>query len=357
VRQITRWHWAAVAAFWAFMTAMYAAQMIWLASIPGERIELRPAIAWQATYYAVWIPFTIAVWRVSGDWSAEGGRRWTRLLLHVPLFAAVWSMMALIVSAMAPYLAGQSAPFWSTFLAQLRGRAHLMVLIYTAVAGTGAALQLFQRYQDRAAAQAQLQADLAAARLRALRSHLEPHFLFNSLHSIAALARGNDMDAVVRLTAGLSDILRYVLNSGDRPSRLGDEFTVVERYIEIQRVRFADRLNVSLTLAPEATSARVPLLVVQPLVENALKHGLSPRVQHGTLQVSASRDDGHTRIVVEDDGIGLPPNWTLDSGNGTGLRNLAARLAAEYGDAASLQVRPRDGGGVRATIELPYERA
>ena len=341
--------------FWIFITVMYIAQMVWLAQIPGERVNLRAAIAWQASYYAVWIPFTIVVWRVSGQWSTDGGRRWVRLLLHLPLFAVVWSTIALIVSAIAPRLAGQMEPFASTVLIQLRGRAHLMVLIYTAVAGTGAALLLFQHYQDRAAAEVQLQAELAAARLQALRSHLEPHFLFNSLHSIAALARSDDMAGVVRLTAGLSDILRYVSSSAATPARLADEFTVVERYIDIQRARFADRLNVSLSLASDAASARVPLLVVQPLVENALKHGLSPRVQAGTLHVRAATENGRLRIAVEDDGVGLAPGWTLQSGGGTGLRNLSARLEAEYGDRASLQVSARAGGGVLAAIDLPYE--
>ena len=188
-----------------------------------------------------------------------------------------------------------------------------MVLIYTAVAGTGAALLMFQRYQDRTAAQAQLQAELAAARLQALRGHLEPHFLFNGLHSIAALARQQDTAGVVRLTASLSEILRHVLAVGDRPSRLGDELAVVERYLEIQRARFADRLDVALSVAADVADARVPLLVVQPLVENALKHGLGPRVQPGLVRVAAWRNDGQTHITVEDDGVGLPAGWTLDS--------------------------------------------
>ena len=154
--------------FWIFITAMYVAQMMWIAQIPGERVNLRAAVAWQASYYALWIPFTVVVWRVSGPWAADDERRWARLLLHLPFFAVVWSAIAVSVSAIAPRLAGQPEPFWSTFLIQLRGRAHLMILIYTMVAGTGAALLLFQQYQDRVATQAQLQAELAAARLQAL---------------------------------------------------------------------------------------------------------------------------------------------------------------------------------------------
>jgi two-component system, LytTR family, sensor kinase len=357
VLRVKRWHWLAVTTFWVFITVMYGAQMVWIAQIPGERVNLRASIAWQTTYYVVWIPTTILVWRLSGAWPVDGRRRWAWLLLHVPLFAAVWSTMALVVTAVAPWLAGQHESLWPTYWIQLRGRAHLMVLIYTAVAGTGAALLLFQRSQERAMAHAQLQAELAAARLQALRGHLEPHFLFNSLHTIAALARQHDTGAVVRLAAGLSDILRHVLDVGDRPSRLADEFAVVEQYLAIQRTRFADRLDVTLSLASDVTNARVPLLVVQPLVENALKHGLGPRVQPGALRVSAWRNDGHTHILVEDDGVGLPAGWTLDSTPGTGLRNLSARLAAEYGERASLRVEPRDGGGVRATMVLPYRAA
>jgi Predicted signal transduction protein with a C-terminal ATPase domain len=233
----------------------------------------------------------------------------------------------------------------------------LMVLIYTAVAGTGAALLLFQRTQERAAAHAQLQAELAAARLQALRGHLEPHFLFNSLHAIAALARQHDTAAVVRLTASLSDILRHVLDVGDRPSSLGEEFAVVQRYLDIQQARFADRLDVALALKEDVSNARVPLLIVQPLVENALKHGLAPRVQPGSLRVSAWRNDGHTHIAVEDDGVGLPAGWSLASTAGTGLKNLSARLAAEYGDRATLTVESRSGGGVCATMVLPFVQA
>jgi two-component system LytT family sensor kinase len=229
-------------------------------------------------------------------------------------------------------------------------------MIYGAIAGTGAALTLYERYQDRQVAAARLQAELAAARLQALRGHLQPHFLFNSLHSIAALARAGDTAGVVRLTAALSDLLRHVLDAGDRHASLAEELQIVERYLDIQSARFADRLRVTVDLAPDAADARVPLLIVQPLVENAVRHGLAPRVREGSLAVRAVRDNGMIRIDVEDTGVGLPAGWRLHEATGTGLRNLASRLAAEFGDAAVLDVVPRDGGGVRATVTLPYTK-
>jgi sensor histidine kinase YesM len=240
---------------------------------------------------------------------------------------------------------------------QIRSRLHLQFLTYTAVAGLGAAMTLQSRYRDRQLAAARLEAELGAARLEALRVQLQPHFLFNSLHSIASLARAGDTAGVVRLIAGFSELLRHLLDATDRHLPLRDELALVERYLEIQRVRFADRLQATIDLAPEAADARVPLLVVQPLVENALRHGLAPRVEAGSLHVRAARDNGWTRIEVEDTGVGLPAGWTLDRATGTGLRNLRSRLAAEFGADYALDLEPREGGGVRASVRIPYRPA
>jgi two-component system LytT family sensor kinase len=349
--------WGAAVGFWLFVSVMYAGQIWWLSSMPGERIMLRAAIAWQTTYYLLWIPFTMLVWRVTADWmpdTASGGG-WTRVLLrHVPLFVLVTLAHLSAVTFLASRLARENEAFWPALVGQLRGRLHLELLIYTAAAGTGAALVLHARYRDRQLAAARLEAELSAARLDALRGHLQPHFLFNSLHSIASLARAGDTAGVVRLIAGFSELLRHLLEAGERDIALRDEMQLVERYLDIQRVRFADRLEVRIDLEPGVAEARVPLLVVQPLVENALRHGLAPRVEAGVLLVRAARENGWVRIDVEDTGMGLPEGWSLASTPGTGLRNLASRLSAEFGDRASLDVAPRDGGGTRATVRIPY---
>ena len=302
---ITRWHWALATGFWFFLAAVSMAQGLWLAQ--SERINLSAQLPLQLSYYAAWVPATIAIWRLAGGWVPDTGRAWRRFVArHLLIFAIVLAVVTLVTTAVAmrllPIPGGPSQAFWT----QIRGRGYLTLLMYIIVAGGGAAMTLHDRYRERQAAAAALQAELAEARLQALRNHLEPHFLFNSLHSIAALARANDVAGVVRLTGSLGDVLRYVLDSGGGSARLVDEFAIVERYLEIQQARHADRLAVSLTLAPEAAHASVPVLVVQPLVENALKHGLTPRVQSGALAVSASVRDGRIRIDVEDDGVGCP---------------------------------------------------
>lgn len=352
---ITRWHWALATGFWFFLAAVSMAQGLWLAQ--SERINLSAQLPLQLSYFAAWVPATIAIWRLAAGWVPDTGRAWRWFVArHLLIFAIVLAVVTLVTTAVAmrlPIPGGPSQAFWT----QIRGRGYLTLLMYIIVAGGGAAMTLHDRYRERQAAAAALQAELAEARLQALRNHLEPHFLFNSLHSIAALARANDPSGVVRLTGSLGDVLRYVLDSGGASARLADEFAIVERYLEIQQARHADRLAVSLTLSPEAADASVPVLVVQPLVENALKHGLTSRVQAGTLAVRASVRDGRIRIEVEDDGVGLPEGWTMAASRGTGLRNLASRLAAEFGGEAALAVSARRDGGVLASITLPFARS
>jgi two-component system LytT family sensor kinase len=347
--------WAAATGFWLFVTASSIAQVVWIAQTPGQQMDVWRAISWQTAYFLAWIPFTIGVWYVTRGWLPERFGGWLPLFAaHVPMFAAVALAHTLLVALLMRALANHNMSIWESFVRQLRGQLDGAFLIYTAIAGTGAAMTLYERYRDRQVTAARLEAELAAARLQTLRAHLQPHFLFNSLHSIAALARAGDTAGVVRLIAALSELLRHLLDAGDRHASLREELQIVERYLEIQRARFADRLEVTVDLAPDVADARVPLLIVQPLVENALRHGLAQQVREGALLVRAFRDDGCTRIDVEDSGVGLPPGWTLHDANGTGLRNLASRLAAEFGDAAALQVGPREGGGVRATVMLPY---
>jgi two-component sensor histidine kinase len=347
--------WLAATGFWLFVASMSMAQTFWMSENPGQHVNVRQAMVWQSTYFLSWIPLTLGVWHVAGRWLPERFGGWPRFLLaHLPVLVTAAFVHPVLMNLLQRVVAPWLGTTVESYLMELRGQLTASPLIYTAIAGTGAAMTLYERYRDRQLAAARLEAELADARLTALRGHLQPHFLFNSLHSIAALARSGDTAGVVRLTAALSDLLRQLLDAGGRHASLRDELDIVERYLDIQRVRFPDRLDVRIELAPDAADARVPLLIVQPLVENAVRHGLATRVKEGSLLVRAARRNGQTRIDVEDTGVGLPAGWTLRETDGTGLRNLASRLSAEFGTAATLDVGPREGGGVRATVTLPY---
>ncbi|MBZ5722059.1 MAG: histidine kinase [Acidobacteriia bacterium] len=194
------------------------------------------------------------------------------------------------------------------------------------------------------------------ARLRALQSQLEPHFLFNTLNAISTLvAEGHNSDAV-RMIARVSDFLRLTLDANETPEiSVTEELEFVRRYLEIEQVRFGDRLRVTIDAQPEAMPALVPALVLQPLVENAVKHGILPRERGGSVAVTIAMQDGTLRISVADDGPGLSQDSDLQ--RGVGLSNTAARLKELYGNQSRFSVVPSAAGGVTAVIELPFRTA
>jgi signal transduction histidine kinase len=210
---------------------------------------------------------------------------------------------------------------------------------------------------------AQLQAQLAQARLDALRRQLDPHFLFNTLNAVSALVE-RDPRGVRRMIGQLSDLLRHSTDRASAPEiPLRDELALLERYADIMRVRFEDQLVIHTNVEPSALEALVPNMVLQPLVENAIKHGVEHRDEGGRVDVEAVREGDVLVLRVTDDGPGMAP-WSptgagapSDAGRaerGVGLRNTAARLAQLYGDAHRFTVRPRLEGGTVAEIRLPY---
>jgi two-component system, LytTR family, sensor kinase len=196
-----------------------------------------------------------------------------------------------------------------------------------------------------------LRHSLTEAELKALRAQVDPHFLFNTLNTIADLI-SSDAETAEAMTEQLAEFFRYTLaRQGPVVSTFEQEFEFVRRYLAIEQVRFGDRLRVELRCEPSVARHPVPALLLQPLVENAIRHGLAPKLDPGHLIVSAVADDRGTRISVEDDGVGMPP---VKSGAGVGLRNVSDRIQAMYGSAARLDIaRGARGVGTRVDIYMP----
>jgi two-component system LytT family sensor kinase len=194
------------------------------------------------------------------------------------------------------------------------------------------------------------------ARLRALQSQLEPHFLFNTLNAISTLVvEGQNSDAA-RMIARLSDFLRLSLETSDTPEiSVAEELEFVRRYLEIEQVRFGDRLKVAIESQADAMHGLVPAFVLQPLVENAVKHGVLPQEKGGSVTVTVARNNGALQLRVADDGPGLPEGVPVAPA--VGLSNTAARLAELYADKASFSLDSSPGGGVTATMEIPFRTA
>ncbi len=228
-------------------------------------------------------------------------------------------------------------------------------LLYFAIAGITWAQVAVARARDREARLAEAEALRVKAELGALRGQLDPHFLFNTLHTVSVLAR-HDPPAAARAVERLAALLRYVLdtNRGAREEvPLADELAFVDAYLELEALRFGDRLRVERAVAPEALGRPVPSLALQPLVENALRHGVAPRPEGGTVRVAGRVEGGVLVLEVADDGPGAAGGADRPKGFGVGLDALRRRLRARYGDAARLDVRTAPGAGFAVTITVP----
>jgi two-component sensor histidine kinase len=220
--------------------------------------------------------------------------------------------------------------------------------VYIALISAAHAMHFYRRSKERERRSLELEANLVKSRLQALTMQLQPHFLFNALNAIAALVHSNP-DAADEMLAALSDLLRLTLEtSREHELPLRRELEFVERYLLIEHVRFGDRLQFELDVAPETEAALVPTFLLQPLVENAVRHGLEPRSGNGKLVIRARRENGSLRLSVEDNGVGLSEEKSAREG--IGLANTRARLHELYDGAAHMELCNRDGLTVELTL-------
>jgi two-component system, LytTR family, sensor kinase len=265
---------------------------------------------------------------------------------YIYLFAAVLAVMKL--GPWSNLLDGK------LLLNALRGMFLWSVLVYCLIVGVWQAYLYHQRYLSGELRMERLERRFSEARLNALRMQLDPHFLFNALNTISAQVE-REPRLARQMIEHLGDLLRLSLENKDRQQvLLMEEMDFLEHYLAIQRIRFGDRLRFETQIAPEVKYALVPSLVVQPLVENAIRHGISSRSAGGTVVVSAQTVQEQLEIRVADDGVGLPPGWTLESGAGTGLSITRERIGGLHPDGASrFAVRRCRNGGTEAVILLP----
>lgn len=225
---------------------------------------------------------------------------------------------------------------------------------YWVLLGVYYAFDYHRKYRERQEHAAALEASLIEARLEALRMQLQPHFLFNTLHTVTML-NFEDPATANRVLSRLSELLRMALDrQGKQEVPLAHELEFVRRYLEIEAIRFEDRLDVKIDVPPALLDASVPNLILQPLVENAVKHGLAPRRRPGRIEVAARRSGARLYLTVSDDGPGERRAGHSAEGRGIGLENTRQRLAALYGDRGRLRLEPSDSDGFRAVVELPY---
>jgi LytS/YehU family sensor histidine kinase len=226
-------------------------------------------------------------------------------------------------------------------------------VVYGAILLAGSMLDSRERLANEQTETARLNEQLSMAQLNALRRQIEPHFLFNTLNAIAALVRDKRNDSAVSMIAGLSDFLRRVVQDSDRQQvPLREELEFTRKYLDIQKVRFAERLQFSVNVPGELFSAQVPSLILQPMVENAVKHGIAKRVQGGSIRIAGFRSNGRLTLTVYNDGPSLPAGWDKTN-SGIGISNVRTRLQSLYGSAFDLSLQNREPGGVEVSVSVP----
>jgi LytS/YehU family sensor histidine kinase len=228
------------------------------------------------------------------------------------------------------------------------------LILYFGVLLAAYALENVRRYHEQELRASALSAELAQAQLSALRAQLHPHFLFNALNAAVGLVRAREPEEGVRVLTHLSELLRHLLqDTTNQEITLHEELALLARYMAIEHARFGERLTTSVGEMNGFRNALVPSLVLQPLVENAVRHGVARREAPVHVRIEGFAESDRLHLRVTDDGPGLPAGWTLDAATGVGLKNTRARLAALYGQNGRLDVASAHGGGVQAEVVIP----
>jgi two-component system, LytTR family, sensor kinase len=281
-----------------------------------------------------------------------------RIAAHVVLSVLFTSLCIYVLIVVRVLLGLQHwATLWDAhvFPNALRGMFLWNLLIYWVIAGGWQAYRYNQSYVSSELRSERLERQFSEARLNVLRMQLNPHFLFNALNTISSQVE-RDPRLARAMIEHLGDLLRLSLESKDKQEvPLAEEMEFLEHYVAIQKIRFGDNLKIEVAVTPEARTASVPSLFLQPLVENAIRHGVSRRASGGTVEISAARVDGRVKIRVADDGVGLPAGWDLQKSAGLGLTATQERIAGIYADGQGrFSIRNREGGGTEVEVELPF---
>ncbi len=360
VARTIRWRW--IAAIWFAGGLFEASQAVLIMRFgEGRRHAWLPLFI---TELAIWLP-----WALATPWVISLARRYPiirgttlrTVAVHVAAFIAIsvvveaWS--AALQVLFNPWGNRRPPTFWDTWSIALLYQILIFLIAYVLILTITYLIDSRENIARQMTETARLNEELSKAQLAALRRQMEPHFMFNTLNSIAALVRDRRNDAAVSMIVGLSEFLRRASEDSHRPQvTLGEEVEYLQRYVDIQKVRFGARLHVSVDIPPHLLDVPVPNLLLQPLVENAIKHGIGQRAAGGTVRVAGDRRDGSLYLRVYNDGPSFPQDWETNSG-GVGLANLRTRLRILHGSAADLAMASNGADGVEVIITLPLRNA
>jgi len=337
---------------WTLVGLSFAAQLYFASGHFGSPVTWRRSLVSSLSDWYLFALLSLPAMGLARRFPLVEPVLWRNVTLHLAASGAFALLYMVLRAWVGQWESVTRITFASIFNPLVVRTFHFNVVVYWVVVSLCSGLIYYGKFRERERRAAELEKRLAEARLRALQMQLNPHFLFNTLNAIAALMH-KDVEAADRVLVRLSELLRLALESTETQEvPLRQELAFLSRYLEIEQTRFGDRLEVVTDIAPDTLEALVPNLVLQPLVENAIRHGLQPRAGGGRLVLSARREDALLRLRVQDNGRGLgaaePPR------EGIGLSNTRARLLHLYGEAQKLRFHSPPEGGLAVEIELPF---
>lgn len=345
---------ALIVAFWTLVGLAFASQFYLSSTLLGRAIGWGEAITYSLADWYVWALLSVPILRFARRFPPEGDRAWRTASLHL-LAALATSLLYVVLRSLLgqahSLLVDEPVEFLEVFRPLLVKTFPFNLLIYGVIISAAHAIDYYRKYHERTVHTLELEKHLAEARLQSLLRQLKPHFLFNTLNGIATLMH-RDVDAADRMLVRLSELLRLTMNRTGQPlTPVREEIAFIEKYLEIERIRFSDRLTTKIDVDPAALDAEVPSLIIQPLVENAIRHGLEPHARPGRIEIRVERAPTRLALTVRDNGGGLPPGGFAREG--IGLANTRARLRELYGDRHGFELANHPEGGLEVRLTLP----
>jgi sensor histidine kinase YesM len=346
--------WALIFVCWTFLAFLFSGPQMIQAVRVNRTSEGWKSVVGELIFSYLWLGLTpVAIW-LSKSFRIEGGQRFKSLAVHFVACVVLLLIDVLLFTII-------SIPFgWYSNLTPFGNRYFLLILNFTpsnvmfywGIIVIEHALDYYRKLQERELRASQLEAQLAQSQLQVLKMQLHPHFLFNTLNAISALIRESP-DEADEMVSRLGDLLRMTLETaGLQEVTFKKELEFLKHYLDIEQTRFQDRLKVEMAIEPETLDGLVPSLILQPLVENSVRHGVSPRPEGGCIKIKAWRDNSLLRLEVEDDGPGLSGDAPLKER--VGLTNTRARVSNLYGDEHGLKLRHAAGGGLVVSLSIPF---
>jgi signal transduction histidine kinase len=349
--------WGAALLFWTLIGLSFASQLYLTSYRAGQPVSWGRAVSWSLGDWYVWAVVSLPIVQLARRFRFDGPKWGRSVAIHL-LASVVFSLLYMVVRATIGQwqsrLEGATITFAEAFNPLRVKTFHFNLLIYWLIVSVTHAFAYYREFQRRELRASELEKRLAQARLQALQMQLNPHFLFNTLHAISALMH-KDVEAADRMIARLSDLLRYALESTDAQEvSLKQELDFLQRYLEIEQTRFGDRLRVRMDVMPDTLDAPVPNLLLQPIVENAIRHGIEPHAKPGLIEVRVWREHQTLNLEVRDNGTGLAMDGPVREG--VGLSNTRARLQQLYGTAHRFELTNSPEGGLVVSVTLPFRR-